>query len=225
MSIPERPALSDPVDTSARPLGRSRSAVLDCLRGAGQAIGVAEVADSTGLHLNTARFHLDGLVGDGLAERRTESAGGPGRPRILYAARAEAADVRSYRLLAQMLAELVGSLDPKGTSAAAAGRLWGHHLVERPAPGEELDADEALRRLQDLMAQVGFEPERGQGSDVHIRIHHCPFHEVAKEKPGVVCAVHLGLMQGALEELRAPLGVSGLEPFVTETECVAHLDV
>jgi len=225
MSIPERPLLSDPVEVSARPLGRSRSEVLACLRRAGEPIGVAEVSDATGLHVNTARFHLDALVDDGLAERRTEAGSGPGRPRVLYEAGADAADVRSYRLLARMLAELVASLDPQGASAADAGRMWGRHLVERPGPGQELDADEALRRLQTLMAQVGFEPELRGGGEPHVRIHHCPFHEVAKEKPGVVCAVHLGLMQGALEELRAPLGVSGLEPFVTETECVARLDV
>jgi len=224
MSIPERPLLSDPVETSPRPLGRSRSEVLACLRRAGGAVGVAEVAESSGLHVNTARFHLDALVDDGLAERRTESGSGPGRPRVLYSARAEAPDVRSYRLLARMLAELVSSLDPKGVSAAAAGRMWGRHLVERPVPGEDLDADEALRRLQDLMTRVGFEPELHAGEQPQVRIHHCPFHEVAVEKPGVVCAVHLGLMQGALEELRAPLGVGALEPFVTEHECVARLD-
>lgn len=224
MSIPDRPLLTDPVDAAPRPLGRSRSAVLACLREADGPVGVTEAAEAAGLHVNTARFHLDALVDDGLAERRTEEAAGPGRPRILYSARSRAADVRSYRLLARMLAELVAALDPKGASAAAAGRMWGHHLVDGPAPGEDLDADEALRRLQELMAQVGFEPELLDGGEPRVRIHHCPFHEVAQEKPGVVCAVHLGLMQGALEELRAPLEVVGLDPFVTGQECLARLE-
>lgn len=217
--------MSDPVDRSGRPLGRSRAQVLGCLREVGQPVGVAEVADATGLHVNTARFHLDGLVDDGLAERHTEQASGPGRPRILYTARSDAVDVRSYRLLAQMLADLVAALDPQGASAAAAGRLWGRQLVEQPAPGEQIDAGEAVRRLQALMDDIGFEPEvQPGGAAPELHIHHCPFREVAQQDPGVVCAVHLGLMQGALQELGAPLGVAGLDRFVTDHECVARLE-
>ncbi|HET8604317.1 MAG TPA: helix-turn-helix domain-containing protein [Marmoricola sp.] len=213
------------MDRSGRPLGRSRGQVLDCLRGVGEPVGVAGVAEATGLHVNTARFHLDALVEDGLAERHTEAASGPGRPRILYSARSDGAEVRSYRLLAQMLADLVASLDPQGTSAAAAGRMWGHHLVEQPTPGERVEAADAVRRLRSLMADIGFEPEvPPDGGTPEVRIHHCPFREVAQQKPGVVCAVHLGLMQGALEELGAPLGVAGLDRFVTDHECVARLE-
>lgn len=216
--------MSDPVEPSARPLGRSRAEVLACLRRVGEPVGVAEVAGAAGLHVNTARFHLDALVEDGFAERHAEHASGPGRPRILYSARAEATDVRSYRLLAQMLANLVAELDPQGSTAAAAGRNWGRQLVEI-APGEQVEADEALRRLRSLMAEIGFEPELGRdGSVPEMRIHHCPFREIADQKPGVVCAVHLGLMQGALEELGAPIGVGRLDRHVTDHECVAHLE-
>jgi hypothetical protein len=47
--------------------------------------------------------------------------------------------------------------------------------------------------------------------------------EVAEAYGHVVCAVHLGLMQGALAELRAPLTADSLEPFVEPSLCIASL--
>ncbi len=39
----------------------------------------------------------------------------------------------------------------------------------------------------------------------------------------MVCEIHLGLMQGALGELRAPVEAVSLEPFVSPNLCVARL--
>jgi len=51
------------------PLGQSRARILDLLRAEDAPLGVREVADRTGLHQNTARFHLEALVEAGLAVR------------------------------------------------------------------------------------------------------------------------------------------------------------
>ncbi|MFC8422671.1 ArsR family transcriptional regulator, partial [Streptomyces sp. NPDC057236] len=56
-----------------------------------------------------------------------------------------------------------------------------------------------------------------------LRLHHCPFREVAERRPDIVCAIHLGLMRGTVETLRAPLTAESLEPFVTPHVCVATL--
>src|ERR1700751_2972816 len=89
------------------PLGRSRADVLDMLRAAGGTLGVREVAHQLGLHPNTARFHLEGLVAAGLAARATEDRETPGRPRIAYRAVADdPGGRRRYRLLAEMLTSL-----------------------------------------------------------------------------------------------------------------------
>ena len=56
-----------------------------------------------------------------------------------------------------------------------------------------------------------------------IRLRHCPFLELAEPHRDLVCPVHLGLMQGALAELRAPVTVSALIPFAETTACLAHL--
>ena len=46
-----------------------------------------------------------------------------------------------------------------------------------------------------------------------IRLRHCPFLELAEGYDQLVCAIHLGLMQGALSGLGAPVTASRLEPF------------
>jgi predicted ArsR family transcriptional regulator len=61
------------------------------------------------------------------------------------------------------------------------------------------------------------------GVDTRVLLRHCPFVEVARAHREVVCAVHLGVMQGVLDELRAPLAATELNPLVEPSLCVAHL--
>jgi len=61
------------------------------------------------------------------------------------------------------------------------------------------------------------------GSPDRIRLRHCPFLELAEPHRDLVCPIHLGLMQGALSELRAPVTVTALIPFAETTACLAHL--
>jgi predicted ArsR family transcriptional regulator len=204
------------------PAQTRRGEVLRLLRAAEQPLSAAEVAASTGLHLNTARFHLDALVEDGVAERTSEPRATPGRPRVLYTAEGPAPGPRSYALLAEMLTGLVASLAGAGPAAVTAGKAWGRHLVERVSPTERVDAEEGVARLNRVLDAIGFEPE-ARAAQREIHLHHCPFREVAEKHTDVVCAIHLGLMQGALEELRAPVETTSLEPFVTPQLCVAHL--
>lgn len=199
--------------------------MLSLLRRADQPLSVAEVADAMDLHVNTARFHLDGLVDDGLAERTTEPRETPGRPRILYTSEGPSPGPRSYELLAEMLSGFVSSLDGSGPTAVHLGQAWGRHLVERAAPSERIDSDQALTRLGRLLDEVGFQPEVHPAEEgVEVQLRHCPFREVAQKHPDIVCAIHLGLMQGALDELGAPLATTSLEPFVTPHVCVARLE-
>ena len=210
------------------PIGGRRAEVLARLRDADRALSVTDVAELTGLHVNTARFHLDGLVSDGLAERSAEERDVPGRPRILYTARGELPGPRSYGLLAEMLTGLVASLTEAGPAATEAGRAWGRHLVDRAAPSQRVDATDAVARLNRVLGAIGFQPEIHQGKtnkNIEVRLHHCPFREVAQRHTDVVCAIHLGLMQGALDELHAPVEATSLKPFVTPNLCVARLGV
>lgn len=215
-----------------------RRAVLEVLRGASAPLGVAEVAERVGVHPNTARFHLDTLVADGVVERlpaeqTAEAAAsrpaGRGRPRARYTARPgmDRSGARGYRLLAEML---VSRLAAAGSTAAAeaaeAGRAWGRYLMGPPPPYRRATAAEAADRLTALLAELGFAPEPGAGRGAapdRIRLGHCPFLELAEAYGPVVCPLHLGLMQGALGELRAPLAATRLEPFAEPDTCLVHL--
>lgn len=209
------------------PLGRSRADVLDLLRAADGPLGVKEIAQRMGLHPNTARFHLEALVEAGLAARATEERETPGRPRIGYRAVADSpAGRRRYRMLAEMLTSMIAGTMPSPSKAAEeAGREWGSYLTEQPPPYERPTAQESLARLTTIMAEFGFAPQPEEGEDGQYRIclHQCPFREVAERHKDVVCALHLGMMRGALTTLRAPLRADRLDPFVEPSLCVASL--
>jgi predicted ArsR family transcriptional regulator len=208
----EHRALADP----------SRLRILDVLRDRG-ALDAREIAPLVGLHHNTVRSHLDVLERGGLVSRELERRDRPGRPRLLYRVverHGGDGDAGRYQLLSTILA---GYLSAAGDGAApamdAAGRGWGHVAVgdvEGP-----VDEREARERLIALLDEVGFEPEsRG---DRTVLLHACPFRDVARAHPEVVCSVHLGLMRGALERLGAGIEATGLDPFVEPDLCIAHL--
>lgn len=210
----------------ASPLGRSRTDVLDMLRATDGPLGVREVAQRMGLHPNTARFHLEALVEAGLAARETEDREAPGRPRIGYRAVPDSpAGRRRYRLLAEMLTSLIaGTMPEPGKAAEAAGREWGAYLAEQPPPYQRLTAAEGVSRLTAIMEELGFAPqaEAGEGQD-RLLLRQCPFREVAEHHRDVICSLHLGLMRGALDRMRAPVTADRLDPFVEPTLCVAWL--
>lgn len=238
-------------DSPGPPLGQRRADVLEVLRSAGAPLRVREVARRTGVHANTARFHLDALVDAGLATREVLARTAPGRPSFGYAAAAQApaAGQRQYRLLAEMLSSLIeGLLPDPGQAAAEAGREWGRYLTEQPAPYQRITAAEAITRLLAVLAEVGFAPEAGPhvatesspptapsaglpagpqtaaaNGSREVRLRRCPFREVAEHRPGVVCQLHLGLMQGVLDQLRAPVTAIRIQPFAEPSLCVAEL--
>jgi predicted ArsR family transcriptional regulator len=212
------------------PLGRRRAEVLDLLRAAHAPLGVQDVADRVGLHVNSARFHLDALVEAGLAARTPRARSTPGRPSLVYQAvdgGAAAAGQRHFRLLAEMLTSLVaGMLPDPGRAATQAGREWGRYLTEPPAPYQRLSATEAIGKLTATLDDIGFAPQAPDGETPPsvLRLRQCPFREVAEGHQDVVCALHLGLMQGALTQMRAPVTADRLEPFAEPSLCLAHLE-
>src|SRR5437764_2024940 len=161
------------------PLGQSRARVLDLLRDADSPLGVQEIADRTGLHANTARFHLDALVDAGLAGRELRARTTPGRPSMAYRA-VDGGGVtgrRHYRLLAEMLTSLIAGVMPKpGEAAAEAGREWGRYLTEQPPPYQRLGASEAVERLTATLEEVGFAPEAvADRTPYQLRLRRGPF--------------------------------------------------
>lgn len=210
---------------AAEPERPRRAQVMSLLRASDRPLGVAEIAESLGVHTNTVRFHLDALVADGAIERTLKEPDGPGRPRTVYSPNPgmDRGGARNYQLLSRvLLSQLAAEGSAAADGAREAGRAWGRHLIASPAPFQRLTSGEAVAELSGLLADLGFEPE--SGSEELLRLRHCPFLELAEEYGAVVCPLHLGLMQGALDELGAPVAASGLEPFGEPDACLVHLE-
>ena len=91
-------------------------------------------------------------------------------------------------------------------------------------PYQRPDAAQAVDRLSVTLADLGFAPRAvAEGAHYRVRVHQCPFREVAEGHQDVVCGLHLGLMQGALAQMRAPLTADELQPFAEPSVCIAHL--
>lgn len=201
--------------------GISRSRLLAVLRNATEPMGVRDLADAVDLHPNTAREHLDLLVDVGLVSRAVAPPNGRGRPGLRYRATpTDADDPGAYRALAGVLAEALAQRPDARAAATGAGEAWGRAMAER------LDSEVAaapVDGLIQLLDDAGFAPERPSDAADPIRLHSCPFGQLARERRDVVCGAHLGLMRGALDELGAPFDGVRLEPFVEPSLCLAHV--
>ena len=206
----------------------SRMAVLELLRSRAQPLGVGEVAQRVGLHQNTVRAHLDLLVDCGYAIRRTESPRGPGRPRVVYEATAAPDGERNYRLLAKMLAQhLLATSERPGEDAVKAGCSWAGLTDRRQHSGDGTAAtpvseEVAIGTVVRMLGDIGFAPELS-ADGTFINLHRCPFRELAESNPEVVCGAHLGMIQGALADLGAPVSATRLLSFVRPDLCIATL--
>ena len=182
-------------------------------------LDAAELGRRLGRHANTIRWHLGILARAGIVRSDVEPRSAPGRPRILYRLGSSTRHARSdeYRLLASVLADTV-SKQGRGTEACElAGRAWGAELV-----GGCDREDGGVDAVVGILAEQGFEP---QADELAIRMRRCPFHDLAEAHPEVVCAVHRGLISGALEALGSNLSVSALEIFPQPDVCIARLAV
>jgi predicted ArsR family transcriptional regulator len=201
----------------------SRMHILSLLRSSDTPLDVAQIAAHSALHPNTVRFHLRVLVDAGLASCRTDPTGSAGRPRLVYTA-AGVGDPHpdGFQLLADILTSyLAASSTVPARLAEEAGQAFARRRQQSAQP---VTADEAVRHVTAMFAELGFEPELvGDGQDVQMRLRACPFGALADKYPEVVCAMHLGLLRGILHQLDAPVTARSMRPFVEPHLCVAHL--
>jgi predicted ArsR family transcriptional regulator len=218
--------VSDIIASSREGAGRRRE-LLRVLRASADPMTIAAIADALGVHPNTVRFHLDSLLGDGQVEQVEPGRKGPGRPPLLFGAvrQMDRGGARHYRLLAEILVSAVAAGKDPRAKALAAGRAWGRtlHAPESSARAA-MSSEKAIGRLVDVLDELGFAPERRRANgEQQVGLRHCPFLELAENRSSVVCPIHLGLMQGALETWKAPVAVERLDAFVEPDLCLTHL--
>ncbi|WP_424080520.1 helix-turn-helix transcriptional regulator [Mycobacterium sp.] len=198
--------------------------VLRVLRAADSPMSIAAIAEVLDVHPNTVRFHLETLAETGRVEQVEPDRKGPGRPALMFRAtrRMDPGGPRHYQLLAEILAAGLAGDQEAAARALAAGREWGQQLEPPPPPtAGPPNAAESIEHLVGLLDELGFDPEsRG---DEQLGLRNCPFLELAESQKAVICPIHLGLMQGALETWQAPVTADRLEPFVEPDLCLVHL--
>jgi predicted ArsR family transcriptional regulator len=195
--------------------------VLELLRGQPEPCTQSALVKATGLHANTVREHLDGLVRAGWVRRHPAKPRGRGRPAWLYEATgaAEESGGSEYAGLAAALARAVHrTSDSPREEAMIAGTEWGHELARDRGAARTGDGHTARRRVVDLLDDIGFAPEADDTQPV-VRLTRCPLLEAAHKDPDVVCAVHLGIVIGALQEYGADPSGTELVPFSEPGAC------
>jgi predicted ArsR family transcriptional regulator len=209
----------------AVPAAGRRLDVLRILRSAEVPLSITTIANELGVHPNTVRFHLDVLVLQGRVERVAPDRKSPGRPPLLFRAvpGMDPTGPRDYRLLAEVLTESLAAGPDPAERSIEAGRVWGHHLARSAVP-VPAGSPEPTERLVALLDGLGFAPERREvAGRSQIGLRNCPFLDLVETRSEVICPVHLGLMQGALDAWGAPVTVGRLEPFAEPDLCLAHL--
>jgi predicted ArsR family transcriptional regulator len=200
----------------------ARVKILDYLRASGEPVDAHAVAAAAGLHVTTARFHLDALIKAGLVRSQSHHQGGRGRPRTLYApsVHADERDGGPYRELADLLATHFADT-PAGRAdrAERAGRDWAARRLAG-MPVQAHSPAQARQVVTGLFAEMGFDPDPEPEPGGRVLLHGCPFRDIARAHPEVVCAAHRGLLRGMTAGLDPSAPVPDLEPFARPQLCV-----
>ncbi|GEA89897.1 helix-turn-helix transcriptional regulator [Cellulomonas cellasea] len=232
-----------------------RVAMLHLLQRTGGPMTVDTLAGEVGLHVNTAREHLDQLVASGFVAREPELRRTRGRPRILYRSLERAAAVTTDAWAREQLVHVLVAgygrrLGSAESAAETAGRAWGATLAPSIRP-DEGSADDRwpgsdvprcadfvveetaqavaapveqvqLAALEQHLEDLGFAPDACTDG-LEVQLNRCPFVDLARDRPEVVCSVHLGLSRGVLAQQDGPLVADRLERVAGAQRCVLHL--
>jgi predicted ArsR family transcriptional regulator len=204
------------------------------IRGQRRPVGRDEAARSIGISRKLAAFHLDKLVEKGLLTYRyarlTGRTGpGAGRPAKVYEPSGKEISVsipfRAYDVVGDILLD---ALEPsrKGTSLRPAvkdaarrrGRELGENVRQnrrRRSTGRKA----ALKTAHDILSERGYEPYGDDGGG--LRLHNCPFHDLAQRSPELVCGINKAFIDGVLKGLGDDSLDAVLEP--RPGECCVHL--
>jgi predicted ArsR family transcriptional regulator len=170
---------------------------------------VSELVTATGLHANTVREHVQRLIDAGYVIAETERRTTRGRPRVLYSAATGDGEASS----------------PVAIRRAEAAARRGDLL--RRMYGSDTDAElgaDALHQLDALvedLGDAGFDPLVDERA-LTVDLTPCP-HAPAAEHRGILCHVHVGLMDGVLAQAGGPLRVEGIAPSCDPAQCVVQL--
>jgi predicted ArsR family transcriptional regulator len=184
------------------------------VRGEGGPVTRDTAAASAGISERLAAYHLDRLVEVGLlrahyARKPGRSGPGAGRTSKYYEPSDLEVDVtmpeRRYAFMGEMLVAGIAEADRAEPARTAAIRVMGEHGV---AAGRK--AGKGMRRgrsgkrrpveaVREVLSRWGYEPiERSEGT---ISLRNCPYRQLARQAPEVVCRMNHAFVDGVLTGL------------------------
>lgn len=203
------------------------------IRAAGRPISRDEAAEHVGISRKLAAFHLDKLVDKGLlaahyARLPGRTGRGAGRSSKLYEPSDIELDVsipeRRYDIVGEILvAALSDTSDKPARDVARRVAFERGHAI-----GEEVKAEMNLRPpgservlsiAEETLGAYGFEPYRDEKGSVSLR--NCPFHNLSRQAPDLVCGLNREFVDGLLRGLGNQGVAADLEP--TPGECCVKL--
>ncbi len=171
-------------------------------------LATAEIADTLGLHPNTVRPHLERMREVGLLDARPDSRGAVGRPQHLYSLTQDAPSLGLeppvFPMMARMLVDVAADAGLSGEPVVLAGRTQGRRLAHAETTvdpgGPREDGPSAGDAVIGMHSRLGFDPAAvAEGDSTTVAFGHCPFGDLARANPEVVCALHRGLIEGFIE--------------------------
>ena len=182
-------------------LSPKQSEVLSTLQTFPQGARAAEIAQELGMHVNTARGHLDELVNAGAVRVVTAPSHGRGRPSLIFQVRVP--DNRSvaeeYVTLISVLVAALADKDQlndfSSEQAREIGRVWAKATANSRGA-------EALAPLYQTMRDMRFDPvtsveQFAEEGRTTVQLHACPFVTAGIQPSPFVCAIHDGYLDQA----------------------------
>jgi predicted ArsR family transcriptional regulator len=207
MSVSQPPSPELPSRDLLRVLGdNTRYAIYLELARSPRPLVTSEIAETLGLHPNTVRPHLERMREVGLLDVTTDARGEVGRPQHRYSLAPEAPSLGleppTMPMLARMVLAMARRLGAGPADALAVGEAEG---AARAAQYD--DAPSALEALVADLDRLGFDPlvtavDESDDDDPDtpvsavVAFANCPFADLAREHPDLICAVHRGLVTG-----------------------------
>lgn len=197
------------------------------MRAAETPLDTVAIARMLGLHPNGVRVQLKRLERVGLVERE-HARGLVGRPKAIWRltprAIAQADLPHTGWVMARSLARAV-PVTPKGLREVEdIGSDMGLELAKHLGPPPDGDTRQVFG---DALEALGFEPARTDAGDhTCYRLTTCPYADIVRENPEVVCTLHRGIVRGILESVAPDAQLSAFEPRDPDVaDCIVEVKV
>jgi predicted ArsR family transcriptional regulator len=163
---------------------------------------LSEIAEAVGVHVNTARPHVQALEADRVLHSRQRQAQGPGRRVIEYfLAEPLTGNEADVMAMAELLAAALARAQVDEVQLRRIGADWGRYLSGRPG-------GDPIARLPEVLARFGY---RAQADDRSVALERCLCPLVSPDAPLNICVLIEGVVQGTLAAAGSDLLIDARE--------------